>query len=413
MAITLNELREQRNGLTTGMRATLDAGWDAQTEERFDKMDADLKILDRQIEAHTRANQVAADTSAVRGEIVASHEERSAKGQASLSPDQERRALLAWMRGTTDELEPELRAYTRGRVMEARAQSIGTNSAGGFLTNSVMAGQIEVARRAYGSVINLATHYPTSTGSALLIPTLDDTSNSGAILAENAQASEVALTFAQTSIPSYMYTSGLVLVSYQLLQDAEFPLDSYIATALGERLGRIQNTHFTTGSGSSQPSGIVTGAATGITASTGGTASPTYSNLVDLVFKVDAAYRPNAKWMLRDSSVGVLRKILDGQNRPIWEPSMQANQPDTLLGYPVVTNNDVAAQAANAKSIYFGDFSKYAVRDVTGMNLVRMDERYADYLQVAFLAYMRTGGALIAANTTTYNPVQLFINSAT
>ena len=413
MAITLNELREQRNALTTGMRATLDAGWDAQTEERFDKMDADLKVLDRQIEAHTRANQVAADTSAVRGEIVASHEERSAKGQASLSPDQERRALLAWMRGTQDELEPELRAYNRGRVMEARAQSVGTNSAGGYLTNAVMASQIEVARRAYGSVINLATHYPTSTGAALLIPTLDDTSNAGAILAENAQASEVALTFAQTSIPSYMYTSGLVLVSYQLLQDAEFPLDTYIANALGERLGRIQNTHFTTGTGSSQPSGIVTGAATGITGSTGSTASPTYSNLVDLVYKVDAAYRPNARWMLRDASVGVLRKILDSQNRPIWEPSMQANQPDTLLGYPVVTNNDVAAQGANAKSISFGDFSKYAVRDVTGMNLVRMDERYADYLQVAFLAYMRTGGALIAANTTTYNPVQLFVNSAT
>ena len=96
MAITLNELREQRNALTTGMRATLDAGWDAQTEERFDKMDAELKVLDRQIEAHTRANQVAADTSAVRGEIVASHEERSANGKAIISPDQERRALLAW-----------------------------------------------------------------------------------------------------------------------------------------------------------------------------------------------------------------------------------------------------------------------------------------------------------------------------
>lgn len=411
--VSLNELREQRNGLATGMKSILEAGWDASTEERFDKMDADLRSMDRQIEAHTRAAQVAADASAVRGEIVALAEDRVAKGPAGLSPDQERRALLAWMRGTTDELEPELRQYTRNRIMEARAQSVGTNSAGGFLTNSVMANQIEAARRSFGSVINLATHYPTSTGAALLIPTVDDTSNAGSILAENTQISAADMTFAQTSIPSYLYTSGLVLISYQLLQDSEFPLDSFIANALGERLGRIQNTHFTTGTGSSQPSGLVTGAATGITGGAGTALTPTYANLVDTVYKVDSAWRPNSRWMLRDNSVGVLRKILDGNLRPIWEPSMQANQPDMLLGYPVVTNNDVAAMAANAKSIYFGDFSKYAVRDVTGMSLVRMDERYADYLQVGFFAYMRTGGALVAANTSTYNPVQLYVNGAT
>jgi HK97 family phage major capsid protein len=327
-----------------------------------------------------------------------------------LSPEAQRRAFDAWLRGNEGSLEPELRQYNRQR--ESRAQSVGTTTAGGYLVAQEFGGFVEAARRQYGGMLSVATVYPTSSGADLLLPSVDETGVSGSILSENSQISESAMTFGQLTVSSYMYTSGLVLVSNQLMQDSEFPLDQFIAQALGERLGRAQNAHWTTGTGSSQPYGVVAGAASGKAGATGQTTTVTYADIVDLVYSVDVAYRGNARFMTRDATVGAIRKLLDSQNRPLWEPSVQAGQPDSILGYPIVVNNDVATMAASAKSILFGDFSKYIIRDVSGIQIVRLGERYADYLQTGFYGFQRTGGRLNAANTTTYNPVKYYANSA-
>ncbi len=409
----LLELRDNRNRLALEMRAIVgdQAGWDAQTEERFDALDKDLASLDKRIEATVKAQRLAAEESASRGAIIES-EERKVTGSA-ITPEGAKRAFGAWLRGNEDHLEPELRAYNRQRQVEGRAQSVGTSSAGGYLVNTEFGTGIEAARRAFGGMLSVSTIFPTASGANLLLPTVDETGVSGSILSENAQISEVAMTFAQIEVASYMYTSGLVLVSNQLLQDSEFPLEAFVAAQLGERLGRAQNAHWTTGTGSSQPHGVVTGSAVGKTGTTGQTTTVIYVDLVDLVYSVDVAYRGNARWMLKDATMAIIRKLLDGQNRPLWEPSVQAGQPDTLMGYPIVINNDVATAAANAKSIYFGDFSKYVIRDVTGVQLVRMTERYADYLQTGYYAFQRTGGRLVAANSSTYNPVKTYVHSAT
>jgi HK97 family phage major capsid protein len=297
-------------------------------------------------------------------------------------------------------------------VREGRAQSVGTTTAGGYLVNYEFGSGIEAARRAFGGMLSVSTVYPTQSGADLLLPTVDETGVSGSILSENASISESAMTFGQLTVSSYMYTSGLVLVSNQLLQDSEFPLDQFIANALGERLGRAQNGHWTTGTGSSQPYGVIVGAATGKTGASGQTTTVLYADLVDLAYSVDSAYRQNAKWMMKDATVAIVRKLVDGQSRPLWEPAVQMGQPDMLMGYPIVVNNDVATAAASAKSIAFGDFSKYVIRDVTGVQLVRMTERYADALQTGYYAFQRTGGRLVAANTTTYNPVKLYVHPA-
>ena len=393
---TLNELREQRTKLALEMRSIVEgaASWDAQTEERFDRLDADLRGFDKRIDAAERANKAAAEVAAVSGAIVADGEARAQapSGVPQLSPAEERQALLHWLRGTTASAPTEIRRYNASR--EARAQSVGTTTAGGYLVAQEFGTSIEAARRAFGAMLGVATVYPTMSGADLLLPTVDETGVSGSILAENAQISESAMTFGQTTISSYLYTSGLVLISQQLLQDSEFPLDTFIANALGERLGRAQNAHWTTGTGSSQPYGVVAGAASGKAGASGQTTTVIYNDLVDLVYSVDPAYRPNARWMLADASMAVIRKLVDSQSRPLWEPSVQAGQPDTILGYPVVINQSVATMAASAKSILFGDFSRYIIRDVSGIQLVRMDERYADYLQVGFYAFQRTGGKI-------------------
>jgi len=112
---------------------------------------------------------------------------------------------------------------------------------------------------------------------------------------------------------------------------------------------------------------------------------------------------------MKGSTLAAARKLLDSQNRPLWEPSLQVGTPDNLLGYPVVINPDMPAQAANAKSILFGDFRQaYVVRQVTGIQQLRLEERYADFLQVGFLAFQRAGGT-----TQNANAVKAYRNSAT
>ena len=148
----------------------------------------------------------------------------------------------------------------------------------------------------------------------------------------------------------------------------------------------------------------------GKTGTTGQTTSVIYDDLVDLTHSVDPAYRAGAKFMMNDSSLKVVRKLKDSQNRPLWEPSVQAGVPDSLLGFPVVTNQDVATMAANAKSILFGRLDKYKTRIVKDVTILRLVERFAENLQVAFLLFMRADGALLDAGT---NPVKYYANSAT
>ena len=413
MASNLTELRDSRNRLALEMRAIVEdqANWDGQAETRFEALDKDLSALDRRIDALGKAQRLAAEETALRGQIVET-EERKASTGAGLSIEAQKRAFNAWLRGTDENLDPELRAYNRQRLAEGRAQSVGTTTAGGYLVNYEFGSGIEAARRAFGGMLSVSTVYPTQSGADLLLPTVDETGVSGSILSENSAISESAMTFGQLTVSSYMYTSGLVLVSNQLLQDSEFPLDQFIANALGERLGRAQNAHWTTGTGSSQPYGVIVGGATGKTGAAGQTTTVLYADLVDLAYSVDSAYRQNAKWMMKDATVAIVRKLVDGQSRPLWEPAVQMGQPDMLMGYPIVVNNDVATAAASAKSIAFGDFSKYVIRDVTGVQLVRMTERYADALQTGYYAFQRTGGRLVASNTTTYNPVKLYVHPA-
>jgi HK97 family phage major capsid protein len=262
----------------------------------------------------------------------------------------------------------------------------------------------EVSLLAFGGVRQVATVIRTDSGAALPIPTSDDTSNKGAILSENSAASEQSIAFGQLVLDSYKYSSKYVLVSVELLQDSAINVSEFIGRALGERIGRITNDHFTTGTGSSQPNGIVTASAVGTTA-TSLTATTTYSFMMDLVHSIDPAYRMNGRFMLSDAALKMVRKILipqysgDTAGAPLWQPNFSVGVPDTILGYPFTVNQSMTAPATAVKSILFGDLSKYLVRDVRDFTLLRLDERFAEYHQVAFLAFSRHDGDLLDAGT--------------
>ncbi len=144
----------------------------------------------------------------------------------------------------------------------------------------------------------------------------------------------------------------------------------------------------------------------------------TYASIIDLIHSVDPAYRAigNCRFMMNDASVKVIRKIVDGSSRPIFVPgydntsgALANSAPDTLCGYPITINQDVAVMAASAKSVAFGDFSYYYIRDAMEISMFRFtDSAYTKLGQVGFLAWMRSGGNLIDVG----GAVKLFINAA-
>lgn len=422
------ELREERVRLSSRQQEILEApaGEDGllsseQTEEmdriheRQERLKAEIDRIE-EWEADQRAiAQAPRPVQAGRGDM------RGDEGNEPAEPEEpsaaERRqavsaAFDAYLRRGITNLPPEERSLIEQRFVhnEQRAQGTNVDSAGGYLVPEEFMAQIIEARQFFGGMRQArSTIIATSSGNNVLIPTDDDTANTGALVGENAPQTEQDVTFGQVMLNSYIYSSKIVRVSRNLLQDSEFPLAPFLSRKFGQRIGRITNTHFTTGDGASKPEGVVEGATLGKTGAAGQTTSIISDDLFDLEHAVDRDYRQNAEWMMSDTMLRELKKLKDGEGRPLWVPGLQVGGPDRLLGYPYIVNNDVAVPAASAKSLLFGDFSLYYIRDAGGITVLRLDERYAENLQVAFLAFSRHDGKLIDAGT---NPIQFYQHPA-
>jgi HK97 family phage major capsid protein len=373
----------------------------------------------RQLDEDTVA--VPAGTPAYRHAAAPLATRSSSRRELTTLPRDERYAdaFYSYLRHGMGGLEPEQRAALQpyfGTASESRAMGTTSVAVGGALIPQDFYRRLIEALKEIGGVRrSRATIVQTDSGAPMPIPLVDDTANIGAILAENTAVTEQDITFAQKTLGSFMYTSKLVRVSFQMLQDSAFDIESWLARALAMRLGRAINAHFTTGTGGgTQPEGVVTGAQSYGTTATGAgnVTGVTYDNLVNLIHSVDPGYRDNAEWMFNDQTLKAIKQIKDSQNRPLWQQDMALGERPTILGYPYVINQDVAVMAASAKSILFGDFSYYLIRDVQDIRLLRLDERYADYLQSGFLAFLRTDGLLANAGGANA-PVKYYQNSAT
>ena len=182
------------------------------------------------------------------------------------------------------------------------------------------------------------------------------------------------------------------------MQDSAFDLAAEIGTSLGTRIGRIQNDHFTTGAGTTLPKGVVVSSGEGLAGAS--QTAITADEIISLVHSVDPAYRTGAMFMMHDTILAAVRKLKFSigadQIGYVWQGGFQAGVPDRILGYPYVINQSMSsALTIGEKVVLFGDFSKYIIRDVAEMRLVRMNERYADLDQVAFVAFMRSDGQLL------------------
>lgn len=295
------------------------------------------------------------------------------------------------------------------------AMSTTTPAEGGYTVPSEIAAMVVDSLKAFGGMREVAQVITTAGGNPLNWPTSDGTSEVGEIVAENAAATGADITFGTVAVNPYKYSSKKIALPVELIQDSAIDVVQFVVNRLTQRLGRITNQHYTTGTGTSQPFGVMARAAIGKTGTTGQTLTVTYDDLIDLIHSVNSAYRSRgARFMLRDTTVAAIRKLKDTSGRPIWNPgdneSISGGTPSTICGYPYTVNDDVAAMAANAKSIAFGDFSQFVIRDVAGSTSLRRfdDSAFALNGQVGFCGWMRTGSNLLDTAA-----VKVYANSAT
>jgi HK97 family phage major capsid protein len=429
------ELREKQQRVATQMRAIVDAakkesrGLTTEERTRWENMLADyslneasIKVEEQMIEIETGLGKVA------KLEIVPAFADTGRDANVGgrrrskiVDNTPHGKAFAKWLRSGMSGLAPDEQQLMQSRFVGDinNAQTV-TGSGGGYLIPQGFSDKLEEALKFFGGIIGEVDTFDTDTGAPLPWPTVNDTTNRGRMLAINTQLTETDLVFGQVTFNAFTGTSDSVLVPIQLIQDSYFDMDSFLARALGTRLGRLMNQQCTVGVGTTAPMGIQTAAVAAgntIQGATGSSTSITYPSLVDLMHLVDPAYRarPSAKFMFHDNTLKVLRKLVDTAGRPLWQPGLTAGfgqpYPETILDKPYVINNDMPVMAANAYALLFGDLSLYKLRRVAGgITILRLVERYADYLQVGFLGFCRFDGNLIDAGT---HPIGVFQNSAT
>jgi len=408
----VQKLRDQRANIWEQAKALLDSGLDsAEKVQTYERMESDLDALDANIERAERAERREANYGRLVGVPSGIHNAPAAVDD--VDDEHLNKVFAQFLRRGINALGSEDRALMESRFDTSiqNAAGVGSGAAGGYTVAPLFRDKFVETQKAFGVMLQEAEVIETDTGANLQWPTNDDTANVGAILAENTQVTEQDVTFGTAALDAYMYTSKLVRASLQFLQDRP-DADAWLARKLGERVGRILNSHFTVGSGTAQPDGIVTSATVGVTgtgsfASTGGISG---DNLIDLTEAIDPAYAAGElKFMMHQTARKAARKLKDSQGQYLWQPSLQAGVPSTLAGYPVVVNNDMATLAASSKSVIFGDIRQaYVIRIVRGLTVLRLVERYADYLQVGFLAFERADGTLQDGNA-----VRVFQTTAT
>ena len=413
--VKATELRQKRGPIAEQMKALLanakgeNGALDAEQRTAFERMEKDCDALLASAKAIESHEALQAELAASSGTVAAKRSADPEKPEAAAT----KRAFESYLRFGFNGISAEDRAIMSGRAVQLEGRAMGTNvdTAGGFIVPDEFRPAVIEAQLAFGGMREAkTTKITTASGADLWIPTSNDTANSGVLVGENNAHTTQDITVAQSKLGAYLWSSKIVKVSLQLIQDAAIDVGSFVARQLGTRLGRVQNTYFTSsGTGASMPYSLASTASSGVAGATGQTTTVIYNNLVDLVHSVPRAYRSGAQWMFNDGTLAILRKIKDGNGNPIWQPGLTAGAPDRLAGYEYIINDDVAAMSASAKSVFFGQWQNYWIRDVQGTILLRLEELYAANLQVGFLAFSRADGNLIDAGT---HPIKYYANSA-
>ncbi len=387
----IEELREDRAKLFSEMKELNDAAeaesrdLSSDEAEKYDRIEADFDAKTRQIDRLEKADGI---ESRMTREVAAPNGDVDDKGirvKPTATPEY-RDAFDALLRakGNPANLKAEHRA----------AMQVNTDSEGGYTVPDDFHKELVESAREFGVMRQHARILVTGNSGDVFIPTLA-TRATAAWVAEEAAYTQSESTFGQKVLQSFK-VGALSKISDELLHDSAFDLLSFLARDLGEAIGLKENADFVNGTDGSTttPEGIISSATVGKTFA--GAAAITSDELIDLYHSVLQPYRAKAVWIMKDSTLQMIRKLKDSTNQYLWQPGLQAGQPDLLLGAPVLVDPDVPAATTGLRSIGFGDISRaYWIRDVEGVTIKVLNELYAVNGQVGFRASRRTDGDLV------------------
>jgi HK97 family phage major capsid protein len=385
------ELREKRAKAWDAAKAFLDTkrGNDGlispEDETTYNKMEADVIALGKEIDRLEKQAIIDAELNApTANPLTGKPKTPNMEEKTGRASDEYRKAFWNAMRTRAGEgLDTTIR----------NALQIGTDTEGGYLVPDEFERTLVEALEEENIFRSLANVITTSTGDRK-IPVVAS-KGTASWVDEEGTIPDSDDSFNQVSIGAYKLGT-LIKVSEELLNDSVFNLESYISKEFARRIGNKEEEAFFTGDGSGKPTGILAatgGAQLGVTSA--GATAITFDEVLDLFYSLKAPYRNKAVFMMNDATVKAIRKLKDGQGQYLWQPSLQAGTPDTILNRPIYTSAYVPAIASAAKTIVFGDLSYYWVADRQGRVFKRLNELYAVTGQVGFVATQRVDGKLI------------------
>lgn len=282
------------------------------------------------------------------------------------------------------------------------AAGISQISTGGALIMPMFISELETALLAYGGIRQHATVIRTGKSTEIPYPTLNSTSQTATIVGEGGSVSAASISFGQVKVGAHKYTPGHFPVSRELLRDSEFDMGAILGAVMGESIGRGQAAHFISGTGASQPMGILTASTSGATSAAA--TAITIADLRNLIKSLDPAYRPQASFLMHDNTVVALSELTGGDGQYLWKRDVTGAAPSNFDGYPIRIDNSLASSiTASSKPVVFGVLNKYLIRDVNTIRMQRLTELYALSDQDSFVAFMETDANLLNAGT---NPVK-------
>lgn len=387
MTMKLHEMKQKRNTIAIQMRAIHEkVGDNTMSEEQrteWNNAKTELERLDAQISREEELRSV--DQQLVDDKEPEQREKLTgdpAAGQA------ERRAVAfdRFLRHGFSELTAE----ERQAVKELRAQGTSPDEKGGYTVPTQMLNKIVEQMKAYGGIASVAQILTTSNGADITWSTSDGTDEEGELLGENTAASEQDVEFGTAILGAKKLSSKIIRVPNELLQDSGVNIEAYLSSRIAQRLGRGEAKYLVKGTGTGsplQPKGLETS----VTGTVDASATLTWKDINALEHAIDPAYRnsPNFRLAFNDDTLKNLKEMEDAQKRPLWLPSIAGVAPSTILGKQYVIDQAIDKMEAGKKFIYCGDFNRFIVRRVTYMTLKRLVERYAEFDQVAFLAFHR------------------------
>lgn len=379
------ELREKRAKAWDAAKAFLDTkrGTDgllaAEDVATYEKMEADVVNLGKEIDRLERQAALDAELSKPVNTPI------TGKPAAPSGEEKTGRATAEYRKSFWNAMRSKLPSH---EIMNAL--QIGTDSEGGYLVPDEFERTLVEALEEQNIFRSFAHVIQTSSGDRK-IPVVASKGTASWVDEEGA-IPESDDSFGQVSIGAYKLGT-MIKVSEELLADSVFDLEAYISREFARRIGNKEEEAFFGGDGSGKPTGVLESAEIGVTAAAA--AAITADEVFDLYYSLKAPYRKSSVFLMNDSTVKALRKLKDNNGQYLWQPSLTANTPDTLMGRPVYTSAYMPALEASAKGILFGDLSYYWVADRQGRAFKRLGELFAPTGQVGFLATQRVDGKLI------------------